>query len=430
MKFQATKRAGAIALWVILALPVLGCFIGVALLAAAGNAIGFQATHTTDASALAAARTLVSDELLRGRIYNNIAGINDPPTPTLLTRATDNAIRFGEYNYVNKQKITFVANPTNAASGDIVFGFIDHFAYQAAVIPADLTPGPTYVDNVKGINAVQVVMRKVNADGITIFGPLKINLVQGATAILDGDVVGFRPLFDTQFLPIIPFGITSTAWTGPIGTGTPDNFTYDTTTNTFVAGPDGLPEITVRIVADPSPSVIIIGDADTFPLTIGTVSAAGITNQVTAGVSKTEYDNFVTGYGLFELTGGPSATLSIPATKYYDNAEHANLLAAFQGLVPNGTTSLGLPRVWPLVTGAPSGAPTMATATNFVAARVVSANAGMATASDGMNSTSVNAIDIVLQPTMLESPTTVTDFARRSNVSGPNPYIAKVRLTK
>ncbi len=398
------RREGFLAIWTLLIL-----FLLLSVLAAALNATWFSQSALSlqiaaDATALASAQDLISDEWLK----------SEPDIASLLQQVQQRAQEYAGYNRVLNQPVPLAANPGNIAVGDIVLGQINAQS-GGQLIPADLSdPGQLTLDQ---INAVVIQAKQLSVRGNAvpvILGPLvslsTIDLQAGVAAMLDQNVIGFRPLL-TQGVPLVPLGIRS----DPTGTDPlswenqiiqrngPDQYSFDPDQGTFTPGADGIPEITVQL----QPSGGNPNTSNAYLLQIGT------------GATQDQVDRGVTGEDLQDLGG--QLVLDANNQLKLPTSDPASAMQAFNDLQNCGQTVFpcGAVRIFPLVTQVDAGSG-QATVTGFVGARVVKV-----TSSGG-------ALQLILQPGMLSVPTAVTDASRAgaANLLIPNPYLAKVSLAR
>jgi hypothetical protein len=367
-----------------------------------------------DAAALAAANTLVGDDLLRG----------DPgPLPALIQATSTQAIQFAADNLVQGQPFVLLPNPNNLADGDVVFGTLDQPRGSTFVVAANVND-PTN-SALATVNAVQInawlTRARGNAPSLLLGGLLGIASVDihaVSAAMLDRDVVGLRPLGDQplKLAPLAlfsdPTGMDSRSWQYQVQEkNAPDAYRYDASTHMFVADPagDGLPEMPVVMAIDPSQE----SAANVSLLYLGFPDASGAGGQLTMGVTP---DHLSTGGGQL-LLGATDNRLTVPGSDVGPAAGSTELMAVQNGL--EQLHASGEPRIWPLYCGLDSsGQPILC---GFVAARVVT-----------VGGASGGTFTFSLQPTMISTATAVTD-ARRRGVGGiaiTNPYICKVRLVE
>jgi len=408
------QRPGiALTVLFLLALPVLV----VVLLLAVNTAFLAEARVTlqnnADADALAAAQCLVDDAWLTGIPSEQLR---------LVGVARSEAQLYASKNKVLGQPLSLELPPTpgdNPPDGDVVFAFLDQPGSRTLAV-ADL--GGTYNGSpfLPFINTVRVHARRLKARGTAIglwggnfsgFG--SADLVTRATATLDRDVVGFKPMGD-QNVPLVPIALLTrsalpgkglpTSWENELQLGH-DNWMIGSGAS-FSSGSDGMGEATMVFSVDArqaSAALLLIGIAD-----LSSPSQQNLfTGQVAFGLSAGNLQGLG---GTFALAGIDNR-LTVPAV--------TGDMSFFAALASQLNQIQGQKRVWPLFETLDS-SNGRAVITGFVAARVVLASA---TAS-GMN--------LVLQPCLLSTRTALTNAAQRGvgGVSITNPYICRLRLVE
>jgi hypothetical protein len=396
------RRPGSTSLFVILAAVVLLAALGLAIDLAHLWEARVSLENSADAAALAATQALVSDRVLTG----------DPAVLIdRLRRARAEAIRYARDNPVLGASLPLDPNLDNQPEGDILFGTLDS-PRSTLFVPAQNITDPTN-PSLGLVNAVRIAAQRTrargNPAGLYLGQALSLDsadLVAVATAMLDRDVIGFRPVLN-QPLPMAPIallsdptGSNSSSWESRVVAGTgPDEFRFDPTTRTFVEDPngDGLHEMQVEL-----------GDNGCL-LLLGVADAAAAAGQVRSGVTAAQLQDLGG-----QIVLGDQNQLPVPAAPGCGPAagtpQAADLQASLEQLRLRGDL-----RIWPLFTGldAHSGATVL---TGFVAARVVEVDAPA----------TGEPVRFTLQPGMLSTASAVTDASRR--VGTGNPYLCKVRL--
>lgn len=323
----------------------------------------------------------------------------------------------------------------NYADGDIVYGFMNNpfiRTYNTAYIgdpcpsPAtDCTYVPVYNINVVRVEGYRTTTYRDAAQTPTLTGPVHVaglplvqlnyfDLYDFSTAMLDQDVYGFQPLFTNTTIPVIPIAIRSLitptntpfALTNPATTaqtwedqiGPPyenDNLTYVPSSNSFVAGADNLPEITLILSTSSA-----YGNAT--PISIGTTtingSAPSIVSQVTNGIGNPELTGFGGSLQLAGLSAPYPNTLPVGIINGPDTSDSSDfnaLSTALQNLV-------GQQHIWPLYSGYNSGM-SQVLIVGFVAARLIDVQV------------SGTSMQIRLQATYIHAPTALTNVEQRVN---------------
>jgi hypothetical protein len=410
------RRPGAVVAW--LPFAMLGLLAAFAFAVNNGRlaTIRIEMQGTADAAALAAAETLVGDDLLRG----------DPKAlPQLLLTSSSQATLFAGLNLVKGKPFALQPNPTNLADGDIIFGTLDRPRGTPFVLAANVQD-PTNTALAE-INTVQVKARLTRQRGNApnmVFAPFiglsSANVRTVAAAMLDRDVIGFRPL-GQQPLKLAPFALFSDptgsdpkSWQNLIEEKNgPDAYRYDAALQTFVQDSqgDGLREFAAVMALDASQAA----SANVSLLFIGFDDASGAGQQLTAGITP---DRLASLGGQLVLDRQDNH-LTMTGRGVGPAANSTALTAIQQGLQQLRQTAQ--PRIWPLYCGfSDSNQPVLC---GFVAARVVTV-AGV--------DPNEPVFRFTLQPTMISTATAVTDANQRGvgGVTVVNPYICKVRLVE
>jgi hypothetical protein len=243
-----TGRRGAIVVWLPLALLASLGIIALAINYTRLWTIRVEMQSAADAAALACADTLVGDDLLRG---------TPSALPHLIQTASAQAIQYAANNAVLGQPFVLLPNPDNLANGDIVFGTLDRPRGSTFAVAANVSD-PTNTA-LATVNAVLINARLTRARGNApslllggLLGIASVDIHAASAAMLDRDVIGFRPL-GQQPLKLAPLAIfsdptgkDSKSWQYQIEEkNAPDNYRYDAATHMFVldAAGDGLPEM-------------------------------------------------------------------------------------------------------------------------------------------------------------------------------------------
>jgi hypothetical protein len=397
----------------LLILPVLTLVLALALFAAQ-----LGETHTTlqtnaDAAALAAVQVLVDDEALSGR-------------PDILRRLIEQAgaaaRHYAQVNVVGDDGVEILPNPDNNAYGDIVFGSFER-PRDKRFVKADFMEKQG--EFLRLINTVRITAARTRDRGNParlIGGPFlslrETDLVATATATLDRDVIGFRPVFD-QPLPLMPLallsdpaGVNEDSWEYQIEKrGGHDQWRFETVEGGRkpVPGADGLFEMDVQLGSAGG------GRTNACLLQLGVHDRESLEQQVRNGVRPEQLAIFGG-----ELVLARDNTLVVPGNPWGSPTRgtpaHARLCASLEQVCRRGEA-----RIWPLFRGLDdrTGRPVLS---GFVAARLVQVE-GDQEGSQGLS--------FVLQPCMLSCAAAVTDSSRRDDTSKlPNPYLCKVRLVE
>lgn len=456
-EWMHTRRHGGMSVWVVLAMGVLLALLALAVDGAYLWMAKVEMRNAADAIALATAQALLRDEVLTNR----------PEAMWQTTQeAYKEAVRYGQVNPVLGRPLELVFDPGDSESSDVVFGYRENAEdrnFQAAVDLGDVN-----------INAVRVIARRTRQRGNPagmFFGRLLglpvADVVASATAYLDRDVIGFRPVGQRP-IPLAPLALLSDpnlskpmAWEtqtlAPIYDGPPDaadRFRFDPVRRRFLevdaeADPtahaygsvpgDGIYEMDVRFPVGESLAKTDSADEETnacLVLLRPTDEASGPPGVTVAR----HFRQGVTSHDLKEMGGqlvlGEDNRLVLAGMPSITDEAVDSLYQALEALRDSAE-----PRIWPLYSAIlqdqESATGWRVTIQGFVAARVV-----RVVLSDGMGSdvpslsgehgvSARRELRLVLQPCQLAVNAAVTDSARRyanPGVSIHNRYIAKVRL--
>lgn len=399
----SARRPGGLSILLLLLLILL-----LALLALAVNplrlwTVRVELQNSADAAALAAAQSLVSDDLLRAKL-------DEAPTtlPALLQQARLTARQVAKLNPVNGQPFVLQDNPSNLASGDIVFGTVATPLSKAFQLAEDVND--TSNKHLLTINTVLIhawlTAQRGTAPSL-FFPPFTgtgyRNVRTRAAATLDTDVIGFRHVVQ-QPIPLAPVGLLSD-YSGADSRSWQQQVEQKSGTD---ANADGLHEWQAQLATDNTQ----LTAANVVLLFIGTNDISELNAQLLAGVTQADLQNF----------GQPFV---LNASNELD-VDGQDLLSPGAGLDELHDTLVQLQtaaavRIWPLYSSFAAASNT-ATLCGFVAGRVLSVNAV----------TSGSPLTFSIQPTMLITHAAVTDATHR-NINGipiVNPYICKVRLVE
>jgi hypothetical protein len=226
-------RRGSIAPAIGVSFLVLGAAIALTLDRAWIDAAQVELTVATDAAALAAARDLATDDLLR---------INSETTDERMAAARVAATQIAEMNRV-------AGTPLVLTDADVTFGQWVYSQSSGAYVflETDIDPRAVMITGIRErsrSNPVGLLMR-----GVT--GQPSADLARRAIATLDNQIVGLRPTFNlvVPALPLAildqdPTGVRLDTWQAQITARRgADSTGYDTTTNSITATADGIPEI-------------------------------------------------------------------------------------------------------------------------------------------------------------------------------------------
>ncbi len=267
----------------------------------------------------------------------------------------------------------------------------------------------------------------LNAVFTRIFRLPSADVTARATAILDKQVIGFRPVggIPAPVMPIAvlsdPSGMEELAWEAqidkPLSTGSGlDQYAFDKSTRHWrrvCEGPragDGLPEMTVRLP---------LSDEEDASLSNGAIFHSGRVDertwlrQVATGFLAADLEPWNG-----ELALGWDGNLRMPLGRMPTGRLLEDLVRKL-----NTLQSTGEPRVWPLYSpgGQPLPSDILTGSPDLVIRGFVSARIAEVQLDQGEHP----ALLIVLQPTI-----TVTGTALTQAAAEVNPYIAKARLLR
>jgi hypothetical protein len=418
---DSARRAGAVSIYFLLAIPVLCLAVAVALYSAQLNRARTDVHRTADAAALAAVQTLVDDRML----------MSDPQALfDLFEEARQEAQYYATENPAYGDPIELRSNQANDPEGDIVFGTFH--PGRTDYVVADFGQ-PTH-DWMRLVNAVRVTAQRSQARGTAANlndGPLlsrtPTDIIRYSTAIMDRSVIGFRQV-DHKPIPLAPFALLSDptgeiaeSWESQVEQQNgPDAWRFDRHERKCRPAADGdtIHEMVVRLRAREASGESQDGEqAQRRPngclLQIGTQSFSSLCQQFVAGVVSEHLAEFG-GKFVLDLDN----TLIVPGSPLGpqpNSAEHALLLKSLQQL-----QLLGEPRIWPLFSRFDEGAG-LPVVTGFVAARLTE-----------VRSEDNGDILFVLQPCVLSLVGAITESSRRGQGEAPpiNRYLCRVRLVE
>ncbi len=377
------RRCGTITPFFLIALVVLMAALAVAIDYSFLSETRVEMQNATDAAALAGADIFVDDSTL----------FNSPvAAQNLIALSRQEALTYGQLNRVAGQPLLLSHNRNNFADGDIIFGYIDDPATKVFIQAQNLNdPTNTFLTS---INAVRIIGRRTKARGnpagtlaSRAFGLSFVDMTATSTALLDHNVIGFRPN-TSQPLPLAPLAILSDP-------ANAQSWEYNVTQGNGPLTSNGLHGINVQLTSPGS------GTPNGYTLTIGTTA---IGTQLQTGVTAADLQNFG---GSFVLDA--TNHLPVPVLGLSDFTAVGAALTVLQ--------ASAAPRIFPLYASYdPVGNEVILS--GFVAARVVSVQP--------MN----GGLTVTLQPTVLSVAAAVTEASRRGvgGVAITNPYIVKVRV--
>lgn len=396
-----TARSGNIVPAVAVALLVIGAAIALALNRAWIDGAQVELTTATDAAALAAARELAGDDLLRSGI--------DASGRVAAARLA--AVQVAALN-------TVAGQPVQLAPGDVHFGrvVLDSTNGMNVFLESESDPRSVVVwarrERSRG-NPVGLLMSGLTGVGAADLGRL-------ATATIDNNIVGVRASANIQ-IPALPLAILESDSSGMrpdtwqaqiVQRRGNDQFSFDPATGAVERASDGIPEIVLTTLSVPTG-----GRSDIFP-NVCLVDFTGgwdpehLVEMIKHGISSADLANFNSELLL------PGTPVSVPATALIGGP-------AWDALNQN----LGQCRICFLYQNSPaaagSAAPSSVVCTGLVAGRVMQT----AVAANG-------ALQIVFQPGVIV--TRAAETIAQADLAGDtqgavtigNPYIFKMTLTR
>jgi hypothetical protein len=290
------RRTGSLTAWTLFALPLLLALAFFAVNLQLINASKSGQEAMTDASALAAAQTIVDDEMLAG----DAISIDD-----LERRAAVLAQRYADLNRLNPKPVIY-------ADSDVTFTTLAN--------PYDGTRSL--------VESVTVTARRTDANDNSsvplvargLFTLRSVDIVTASKGLLDRQVAGLRPVFLNN-LPLAPIALLQSDWSTQIETA------YDPS------------NIYTVILDDPSKAAF---------LAIGTSSEAELIDQLANGVNPAQLNNApYTGAFLLDSSAGLTTPTLAGVTP-------TDLQPVLQSLIDNRVQ-----RVWPLFNVAGGGSATV-----------------------------------------------------------------------
>jgi hypothetical protein len=393
----ANNRRGSIAPLAAVALVVGVSGIALALDRAWIDIAQVELTTATDAAALAAARELVGDDLLRPG--------SDVAARVSAARAA--AIEVASLNTVIRQPVTL-------HDSDITFGRLvyDSSSDTNVFLQTELVPRTVVVTGIRErsrSNPIALVMRG-------LAGRSTAELGRWSAATVDNRLVGVRaatglvvPAMPLAILGNDPTGARFDTWQFQIGAGQgTDNFGYDATTHSVTAGPDGIREIVLTGSAGTT-----TGKASNMCLVdfSGTYDSTRVYTMILHGWTKNDLAPLRSGMTLASLpiSVAASSVIAGPDGEALAQMIGECRICLLYRPVAGSTAPIGKGQV---------------SITGLVAGRIMS-----------LVQSSAQALTIVFQPGVLvtRAAETVAEIdspadAAQSTVTG-NPYIFKMTLT-
>ena len=316
--------------------------------------------RVTDASALAAQALVVDAHLAADD--NDLLGLEGV--------AEAQAQLYADSNALSPKALVYDVTQPDANDNDIRFTTIDN----------PLDPSGT----LKLIDSVEVIGKRTGDSAVPVFGaPLfslhSANIVTRSKAVLDRNVLGFRPVF-AHSIPVAPIALLDTDWAAQV--------------KVSVGPPNTVSTYAVNLGDPASPKSIF--------LHVGQTSLSNLSVQIASGITPTDLIGFG---GEFVLSAGGTLEATGDATTT-DDVGLNDIRNELESLKAGGAT-----RAWPLYSSTAKNP-----VVDFIAARVTDVGV---VKMDGGSFT----LTLKLAPAFLSSPMVVTDAARPIN-----PYLARVRL--
>jgi Flp pilus assembly protein TadG len=222
--------------------------------------------RSADASALAACWEY-GGQLGKGHTSTDAAGL-----------ARNVAVQYALLNDVTNHGVTVDPNVSNAAEGNVVFGYISDFGDSNS---------PFLTGNPALYNAVRVRMHKNEAENgkvpyffARVFGLQGQALESTATAGIIRNVRGFQIPSDGSNVDILPFALDYDTWEHLCNGNSTDEYRWDSATGESKPGCDGLVEVNLYPQGTGSP-----GNRGTVDIGGCNNSTADIARQILEGVS-------------------------------------------------------------------------------------------------------------------------------------------------
>ncbi|MBI3863632.1 MAG: hypothetical protein HY290_17210 [Planctomycetia bacterium] len=393
---QTAARRGSIAPAIVAALAVAMGAVALALDRAWIDTAQVELSRATEAAALAAARELATDDVLR-------------PNSQVETRVTQARRAAEEVAALN----TVVGKPVAIADGDVTFGKYVYSRSSGANVFLETERDPQSVVVAGRFERSRSNPIALAARGFG--GGRTADLARLSVATLDNRLLGVRaghnlpvPALPLAILDGDPQGARSDTWQTQIaGRKGSDAFGYDSDSNAVTSGPDGIPEMQL-VTSVPgsaptgiSPNVCLVDFSDRY-------DAEHVSKMIAHGWSHADLAPSQSKIMLDSMPKDFTASFA-PGDREY---------AALQPLVGECRICL----LYRVSTPAGSTATTPAVSlTGLVAGRIMSL-----VRSPGQP------LRIVFQPAVIvtRAAETAEPGADHNTPAGPNPYIFKLTLTQ
>jgi hypothetical protein len=392
MVLPIPRRTGQTSLITLIAIPILmGILVLVVMLLRTRDS-AIELRNAGVASTLAAVEELVDDSLLIAH-PDLLRGLMD--------RGRKSAHTIARSNLVEGRRLELKIPESGENTGDVVYGNLDRAA------------GGTFLP-FEGNKTPSEAWKKLNAVEVTVRQPNKSSVFTRVVAVLDSSVIGFEAWPDKS-IPVVPVALYDSpnpeapTW-GELLRIAKDEWKRERGMPGFRLGSDGLPEIRVRIGPPsrnaPSPEVLAV------PLGLGCETPTETAEVIRTGLSV----GMTQKWGReFRLDGNNQ--LPVECASHIEitrsGGETDPVEAAFRLLAASGEA-----RVWPVFEEIDESGKVVLS--GFTAARVVTVEPD----------SQMGGMVLKLQPTIIATPTAVTDPLRTDRSGKPigNRNVVKVRL--
>jgi hypothetical protein len=201
---------------------------------------------------------------------------------TALEYARTTAAQYASLNRVTGDAMDLGPNPSNDASGDVVFGYIADFKDSTSAFQTNSS---------NGYNAVKVRLRKnssINGEVpyffARVFGMDGQQMESEAIAGLVRNVSGFQAPMDGSNIGILPYALDYQTWVDFVANVGTDKYSWNAETKTVEACPDGLVEVNLFPQGTGSP-----GNRGTVDIGGSNNSTSDIARQILHGISPSDF---------------------------------------------------------------------------------------------------------------------------------------------
>ncbi|MFO0840113.1 MAG: pilus assembly protein TadG-related protein [Phycisphaerae bacterium] len=285
------RRAAVSIYTMICAIPIIGIAAMAAdlgLLYSTKN----QLQASADAAAMAAAWRLIDE----GRVWGNTSGV--------ISASRSEAARVAGLNVVLRSVPLINQNSGNSASGDLVLGYLSDPTNKTASFDFS-TPSQFNTVQLK-VRRDSVLNGSIALSFARLLGLPQTTMSATGTASFQDHVRGWEVTGNSGNAGLLPLALHVNYWNQLIaGTRTAgDNYRYDPTTKTVVAGSDGVPEL--NLYPGSGGTQLPPGNFGTVDIGSPNNSTADISRQIRDGVNENDLSYFG---GTFEL--GPNGTIDV-----------------------------------------------------------------------------------------------------------------------